>query len=82
MPVLKEIDEEEGWTCSTVMRDLKYDQTTLMENALDSAHIPFTHHDTQGKRERAQEVNIKPKSMGKIGFNGLWLRPKDKITCQ
>ena len=80
LPVIPELDEDNDWNCSTWMRDLRQDYQSLMENVLDLSHVPVTHHNTQGKRENAIPNEFDPCTMGKIGFNGLWLRPKDKVT--
>ena len=38
---------------STYTRDLPYGWDTLVENLIDPAHIPFAHHNLQGKRKDA-----------------------------
>ncbi|CAE7309573.1 PAO [Symbiodinium natans] len=40
-------------------RDLPMDLPTVMENVLDPSHLPFTHHDTISKRDKAAPVPIK-----------------------
>ena len=82
MPILPELDDEEGWNCATWMRDLRQDYSSLMENVLDLSHVPFTHHNTQDKRKNAVPNEFDAQTMGKVGFNGLWLRPKDRVTAQ
>jgi len=49
-----------------VTRDLEYDVTTLVENVVDPSHVPFAHHNVQGKREQAMPLNITVRSA--IGF--------------
>jgi len=38
---------------ATYTRDLPYGWDTLVENLIDPAHIPFAHHNLQGKRDDA-----------------------------
>lgn len=82
LPLLQEIDEEEGWHVSTHMRDLHQDVATLLENTIDSYHVPFTHHDTFGNRENAVPVKIEGKSFGKAGFTGLEIEPGHGIISR
>lgn len=39
-------------------RDLPMDATILMENVLDPSHLPFTHHRTISRRERASPLTL------------------------
>ena len=43
---------------STYTRDLPYGWTTLVENIVDPAHVPFAHHGLQGKREDAVPIRM------------------------
>ena len=74
LPLLPELENEEaGWTVSTSIRDVNYDITTLFENALDASHVPYTHHNSFGNRDKASPLNIKRLSFGKLGFCGIEL---------
>lgn len=45
-------------------RDLPYDYQTLVENVVDPAHVPFSHHGVQGNRDKVKygdyELKIVP----------------------
>ena len=74
LPLLPELDDEDaGWTVSTSIRDVNYDITTLFENALDASHVPYTHHNTFGNRDKAAPMDITRLSFGKLGFCGVEL---------
>jgi phenylpropionate dioxygenase-like ring-hydroxylating dioxygenase large terminal subunit len=73
VPVIEPIvDDPEGWTLLNTFRDLPYDALTLLENVLDPSHVPFTHHNTVGKRTTASPVNLQITESGKQGFKGIW----------
>ena len=58
---------------STYTRDLPYGWDTLMENLIDPAHIPFAHHNLQGKRTDAIPINMTvPSDQGVHGFTYKW----------
>jgi phenylpropionate dioxygenase-like ring-hydroxylating dioxygenase large terminal subunit len=50
---------EEGFRWGSIVRDLPYDWTTLVENVADPAHVPFAHHGVQGRRERAMPLPMR-----------------------
>ncbi|WOD41317.1 Rieske 2Fe-2S domain-containing protein [Nodosilinea sp. E11] len=64
--------EPDGWVVLNTFRDLPYDALTLLENVLDASHIPYTHHQTVGKRENAAPMEMEVLEAGKQGFRGLW----------
>lgn len=68
-PLLESPDE---WICLNTFRDLPYDALTLLENTLDSSHIPYTHHGTVGNRVYAGPVELEVVSASKQGFQGVW----------
>jgi phenylpropionate dioxygenase-like ring-hydroxylating dioxygenase large terminal subunit len=73
IPILTPLLEgAQDWVCLNTFRDLPYDALTLLENVLDSSHVPFTHHGTVGKRSNASPVNLELVAFGKEGFEGLW----------
>jgi phenylpropionate dioxygenase-like ring-hydroxylating dioxygenase large terminal subunit len=65
-------DDPEGWVLLNTFRDLPYDALTLLENVLDASHIPYTHHQTVGKRENAAPMQMEVLASGKQGFQGIW----------
>ncbi|MEA5533864.1 Rieske 2Fe-2S domain-containing protein [Crocosphaera sp. XPORK-15E] len=65
-------DNSDEWVCLNTFRDLPYDALTLMENVLDSSHIPYTHHKTVGNRANVSPVNLEVVESGKWGFKGVW----------
>jgi len=56
---LQEVFDTEGVQYLDYSRDLPMDISILMENVLDPAHLPFTHHSTISDRGRAAPVYIK-----------------------
>jgi phenylpropionate dioxygenase-like ring-hydroxylating dioxygenase large terminal subunit len=65
-------DSPEEWVCIDTFRDLPYNALTLMENVLDSSHLPFTHHRSVGNRANATPVDLEIVASGKWGFQGKW----------
>ncbi|MBD2199040.1 MULTISPECIES: aromatic ring-hydroxylating dioxygenase subunit alpha [Calothrix] len=73
VPVVDVLEENtEGWVCLNTFRDIPYDALTLMENVLDSSHIPYTHHRTVGNRATVSAVDLEVVESGKWGFKGIW----------
>lgn len=73
VPIIEPLESEpEGWICLNTFRDLPYDALTLMENVLDSSHIPYTHHRTVGNRANVSPVDLEIVESGKWGFRGVW----------
>lgn len=73
IPTVDVLDESsDEWVCLNTFRDLPYDALTLMENVLDSSHIPYTHHKTVGDRTNAAPVELEIVESGKWGFKGVW----------
>ncbi|MEE3716343.1 Rieske 2Fe-2S domain-containing protein [Tumidithrix elongata RA019] len=68
-PLLETPDE---WVCLTTFRDLPYDALTLLENVLDSSHLPFTHHRSVGNRANASPADLEVVASSKQGFVGTW----------
>ncbi|MFM7315255.1 MAG: Rieske 2Fe-2S domain-containing protein, partial [Cyanobium sp.] len=64
LPLVPCLQEEgagwrEGWLVQDTFRDLPMDALTLLENVLDVSHVPFTHHGTVGRRDKAGQVELK-----------------------
>lgn len=73
MPMIAALEESpEEWVCLNTFRDLPYDALTLLENVLDSSHVPFTHHRSVGNRSNAAPVELEVVEAGKQGFHGIW----------
>ncbi len=73
VPIVDVLEEDtEGWVCLNTFRDLPYDALTLMENVLDTSHIPYTHHRTVGNRANVSAVELEIVESGKWGFKGIW----------
>jgi len=73
VPGIDPLEEEpDGWVLLNTFRDLPYDALTLLENVLDASHIPYTHHETVGKRENAAPMQMDVLESGKQGFRGIW----------
>lgn len=72
--------DEQDWVCLNTFRDIPYDALTLMENVLDSSHIPYTHHRTVGNRANVSPVELEVVESGKWGFTGTWAEGPRKGT--
>jgi phenylpropionate dioxygenase-like ring-hydroxylating dioxygenase large terminal subunit len=81
LPLVDVLDEDQSeWVCLNTFRDLPYDAFTLMENVLDSSHIPYTHHKTVGKRSNVSPVDLEIthgdlaeiRCAARQGFTGIW----------
>jgi phenylpropionate dioxygenase-like ring-hydroxylating dioxygenase large terminal subunit len=73
VPLIEPLEEEpDKWICLNTFRDLPYDALTLLENVLDSSHVPFTHHRSVGNRANASTVELELLAAGKQGFDGFW----------
>lgn len=81
VPIIEPLEEEpDGWVCLNTFRDLPYDALTLIENVLDSSHIPYTHHRTVGNRANVSPVELEIVESGKWGFKGTWEQGPRKGT--
>ncbi len=73
VPIIEAIEETpDEWVVLNTFRDLPYDALTLLENVIDSSHIPFTHHATVGNRDSVSPVELEVVESGKNGFTGVW----------
>ncbi|QHU99803.1 aromatic ring-hydroxylating dioxygenase subunit alpha [Synechocystis sp. CACIAM 05] len=73
LPLVDVLDGAQSeWVCLNTFRDLPYDAFTLMENVLDSSHIPYTHHKTVGKRSNVSPVDLEIIHGDRQGFTGIW----------
>ncbi len=73
VPIVGALDESPNeWVCLNTFRDLPYDALTLLENVLDSSHLPFTHHKSVGNRANAAPVDLEVVESDRQGFRGVW----------
>ena len=74
VPILQEQGDgwADGWIVQDTFRDLPMDALTLLENVLDVSHVPFTHHQTVGKRENASPVEALITREDSGGFEAFW----------
>jgi phenylpropionate dioxygenase-like ring-hydroxylating dioxygenase large terminal subunit len=81
IPIVDVLEEDtDGWICLNTFRDIPYDALTLMENVLDTSHIPYTHHNTVGNRANVSPVELEIVDSGKWGFKGTWAEGPRKGT--
>lgn len=81
IPIIEPLEESpDEWVCLNTFRDLPYDALTLLENVLDSSHIPYTHHRSVGNRANVSPVELEVVESGKQGFQGLWQEGPRKGT--
>jgi nitrite reductase/ring-hydroxylating ferredoxin subunit len=73
LPLIPEL-EHPDCVCQDIHRDLPMDYGTLLENVMDVSHVPFTHHNSVGKRENATPVVLEMVGDGLKpgGFEGIW----------
>ena len=73
VPIIEPIEESASdWICLNTFRDVPYDAFTLLENVIDPSHVPYTHHETVGKRGNAAPVELEVTHSDKYGFAGVW----------
>jgi len=73
LPLIEAIETEpQTWVVGDIFRDLPYDALTLLENVLDSSHVPFTHHKSVGNRANAGPVQLEVLDSDRQGFTGFW----------
>lgn len=81
VPTVDPIEEDpEDWVIGDIFRDLPYDALTLLENVLDSSHVPFTHHKSVGNRSTASPVELEVLESDRQGFTGFWAAGPRKGT--
>jgi phenylpropionate dioxygenase-like ring-hydroxylating dioxygenase large terminal subunit len=81
VPIIDALERSpDEWVLLNTFRDLPYDASTLLENVLDSSHLPFTHHKSVGNRANAAPVELELGQSGKAGFTGIWAEGPRKGT--
>jgi phenylpropionate dioxygenase-like ring-hydroxylating dioxygenase large terminal subunit len=70
IPTCDALDDPE-FTWIDVSRDMPYSADVLLENVLDSSHVPFTHHQTISKRSSASPLALSlTTQITPLGFEG------------
>ncbi|AFZ46685.1 Pheophorbide a oxygenase [Cyanobacterium stanieri PCC 7202] len=73
IPIVGPLEEDKDkWLVLNTFRDIPYSALTLLENVLDSSHIPYTHHGSVGDRTNVSTVELEIISSNRQGFNGVW----------
>ena len=72
LPLIPELDDPDC-VVQDIFRDLPMDYGTLLENVMDVSHVPFTHHNSVGKRENATPVVLEME--GKLKPGGFTAGP-------
>jgi phenylpropionate dioxygenase-like ring-hydroxylating dioxygenase large terminal subunit len=65
-------EDADAWICLDTFRDLPYSAVTLIENIIDSSHVPYTHHLTIGNRANAAPMELEIIESNRQGFKGIW----------
>jgi phenylpropionate dioxygenase-like ring-hydroxylating dioxygenase large terminal subunit len=74
IPIMPELDNPE-FVIMDLMTDRPYDQTFCIENILDPAHVPISHHGSDGDRKNAQPLEIE---ILESSINGVKGRSRNK----
>ena len=69
--------EKPGFVHTDLMFDLPYEQTYLIENVMDPAHVPITHDGSQGKREDAQPLEMEVIENSASGIRCRWRKTRN-----
>lgn len=73
IPILPELDDPSWFELAPMWRDLPMDYATLIENVVDTGHVPFTHHASVSKRESSSTLDdLQVTERGVWGFRGFW----------
>ncbi|MBN3891946.1 MAG: Rieske 2Fe-2S domain-containing protein [Nostoc sp. JL31] len=73
IPILPDLDKS-GFVCADFILDLPYDQTYLVENVIDPAHVAISHNGTRGggNRKNAQPLEMEVLENSVQGVKGRW----------
>ncbi|MEH2233204.1 MAG: Rieske 2Fe-2S domain-containing protein [Nostoc sp.] len=73
IPILPDLDKP-GFVCADFILDLPYDQTYLVENVIDPAHVAISHNGTRGggNRKNAQPLEMEVLENSAQGVKGRW----------
>jgi phenylpropionate dioxygenase-like ring-hydroxylating dioxygenase large terminal subunit len=72
IPILPEFDDPEFVIITDFMSDRPYDQTYVLENLFDPAHIPTSHDGSEGNRQNAQPLEIQILETSIEGIRGRY----------
>ena len=71
IPTCEALDDDR-FVWIDVSRDMPYSADMLLENVLDSSHVPFTHHQTISRRENAVPLELRLRApVSAAGFEGV-----------
>lgn len=76
IPTLAELDKPE-FAVIDFMYDIPYDQTYLVEQLIDPAHIPVSHGDSLGKQEDAQPLEMEAIEISVQGIRGRYRQTRE-----
>ncbi len=73
IPILPELEKSE-FVQADFMLDLPYEQSYLIENVMDPAHVSISHHNTRGggNRQNAQPLEMEVIQTSSLGIRGKW----------
>ncbi|MBW4457029.1 MAG: Rieske 2Fe-2S domain-containing protein [Nostoc indistinguendum CM1-VF10] len=76
IPIIPDLDKPE-FVNTDFVGDLPYDQSYLIEHALDPAHANISHHGSEGNRESAKPLEMEVSESSATGIRGRF-RGKQK----
>ncbi|NET61835.1 MAG: Rieske 2Fe-2S domain-containing protein [Symploca sp. SIO2E6] len=71
IPILAQLEDPQ-FVSLDYMIDLPYDQTYFIENVIDPAHIPISHHGSMSDRKYAQPLEMEAISVSVKGIQGRY----------
>jgi len=83
IPTCAALDNKDDFCWIDVSRDMPYSADMLLENVLDSSHVPFTHHQTISKRENAVPLPlVLTEQVSVTGFKGRFNRDEKLVNAE
>jgi phenylpropionate dioxygenase-like ring-hydroxylating dioxygenase large terminal subunit len=79
IPTIAELDKPEFVVQSDYMSDRPYDQTYFIENVIDPAHFPISHHGSLSNRQNAQPLELEVLKTSVEGIRGRMQETKSAI---
>ncbi|NER51141.1 MAG: Rieske 2Fe-2S domain-containing protein [Symploca sp. SIO1A3] len=71
IPILEQLEDPKFFSLD-YMIDLPLDQGSVIENVIDPAHIPISHHGTMSDRKYAQPLEMEVSSVSAKGIKGRY----------